>query len=274
MCIRDSYTASESIFHNYHFVTYNGFWFSYFIKCFGIELKDKYKQHVNYIALRYQENEFLDGLHRSENKKIFVVMFHYPNQLLLTNENYLYTERANRTKYGMYLKITGTEVFNRRSKRDLQCINKPEGYDNRVLGHYMKSIGCRAPYQSLHTHLPVCSTKEEIQKIGYDASTSTNTYHPNPCQSMPKIDFDHTIIDPEEDEEWFKLEVGYPKQLKIITQSKVLDVHALVGNIGGYIGLFLGKFAELMSGCEITLPIRKYVNGIFITNYVFVYLWC
>ena len=31
-----------------------------------------------------------------------------------------------------------------------------------------------------------------------------------------------------------------PQLAKIITKSRAVDVHALIGNIGGYIGLFLG----------------------------------
>ena len=32
----------------------------------------------------------------------------------------------------------------------------------------------------------------------------------------------------------------YPEYIRIITQSKDVDIHALIGNIGGYVGLFLG----------------------------------
>ena len=36
-------------------------------------------------------------------------------------------------------------------------------------------------------------------------------------------------------------QIVYPDEIKIITQSKDVDVHSLIGNIGGYLGLFLGK---------------------------------
>ena len=41
-------------------------------------------------------------------------------------------------------------------------------------------------------------------------------------------------------DDWY-LTVLYPEEVKLITQSKEVDVHALIGNIGGYIGLFLGN---------------------------------
>ena len=41
--------------------------------------------------------------------------------------------------------------------------------------------------------------------------------------------------------------VQYPEEIKIITQSKEVDVHALIGNIGGYIGLFLGNLLQYIT---------------------------
>ena len=40
---------------------------------------------------------------------------------------------------------------------------------------------------------------------------------------------------------YWSLLIRYPEEVKIITQSKEVDVHSLIGNIGGYLGLFLGK---------------------------------
>ena len=38
-----------------------------------------------------------------------------------------------------------------------------------------------------------------------------------------------------------RVEINFPERMRVITQSKEIDIHALVGNIGGYIGLFLGN---------------------------------
>ena len=38
-----------------------------------------------------------------------------------------------------------------------------------------------------------------------------------------------------------QLYVNYPDKIKVITQHKSVDAHMLIGNIGGYIGLFLGN---------------------------------
>ena len=54
--------------------------------------------------------------------------------------------------------------------------------------------------------------------------------------------------------------VQYPEQAKIITQSRAVDFNALIGNIGGYIGLFLGMILDFF---KIILGIN-HVNTILI----------
>ena len=61
-----------------------------------------------------------------------------------------------------------------------------------------------------------------------------------PCQVMPKIEFSYG-----EDHYWmnnsyFGIGISYPERVKIIVQSQAVDFHSLIGNVGGYIGLFLG----------------------------------
>ena len=40
----------------------------------------------------------------------------------------------------------------------------------------------------------------------------------------------------------WKFEIQYENNwMKVIEQSKEVDIHSLIGNIGGYVGLFLGN---------------------------------
>ena len=41
---------------------------------------------------------------------------------------------------------------------------------------------------------------------------------------------------------FYPVNFGFPENMKLIKQQKAIDAHALIGNIGGYIGLFLGKY--------------------------------
>ena len=40
---------------------------------------------------------------------------------------------------------------------------------------------------------------------------------------------------------WIFLITYHNHWMKIIEQSKEVDIHSLIGNIGGYVGLFLGN---------------------------------
>ena len=61
-----------------------------------------------------------------------------------------------------------------------------------------------------------------------------------PCESISTSIFSTDKLD-YMDNNSLALTINYPKKLKIITQSQAVDFQALVGYIGGYIGLFLGN---------------------------------
>ena len=60
------------------------------------------------------------------------------------------------------------------------------------------------------------------------------------CQRLSEIrtQVDHLFTNYDT---YWTITIEYPEEVKIITQTKDVDVHSLIGNIGGYLGLFLGK---------------------------------
>ena len=63
---------------------------------------------------------------------------------------------------------------------------------------------------------------------------------PKPCERITKMEKEmHHGKNIEYSKIWF-LKIDYPDEFKVIAQSKEVDVHSLIGNIGGYFGLFLG----------------------------------
>ena len=92
-------------------------------------------------------------------------------------------------------------------------------------------------------------TQGEMKQSMYEINIVKNKYYPIPCKGNSKIDFELTEFDIEittEDPITFQLIVGFPDQMKIIRQSQAVDINAFIGNIGGYIGLFLGNFILLI----------------------------
>ena len=67
-------------------------------------------------------------------------------------------------------------------------------------------------------------------------------YGQEPCEEMTNIVFrEKGIKTKNRYKENLKLMYVYPLSTKVVQQIKAIDFQALIGNICGYIGLFLGK---------------------------------
>ena len=79
-----------------------------------------------------------------------------------------------------------------------------------------------------------------------------------PCKLLVKVNYEVTEIDTEEtDPASFTINFNYKDdQIKVIQMVRAYDLGALVGNVGGYIGLFLG-FAiwQLPDGIKIIVKL-------------------
>ena len=67
-----------------------------------------------------------------------------------------------------------------------------------------------------------------------------NKYFAPPCLEMSNVVSSMTILS-ESNVTSPIMVISYPEKIKVITQLKSVDAHSLIGNIGGYIGLFLGN---------------------------------
>ena len=74
----------------------------------------------------------------------------------------------------------------------------------------------------------------------YDADAVKDKYHiHSPCQEATDIKYtSHQVNDGIDGTLYVK--VIYPNFVKVISEVQSIDIHTLIGSIGGYIGLFLG----------------------------------
>ena len=93
----------------------------------------------------------------------------------------------------------------------------------------------------------LCNNQRKMKESRYEFLEARKKYYPKTCQRISKIDYQvHGFIPTKKREnKLFGISVVYPEELKIITQSKAVDVHTLIGNIGGYVGLLLGSLILL-----------------------------
>lgn len=206
-----------------------------FSKCFGIEIEKGY-------ALDIQDGViilFKDDLNLLLNQVNMVqVLFNYRNQFIRPIGG-VQNVWAKKKKRAEIFQITSLDVVTRRNTKENPCLLNWKKYDECVMIQHFKTAGCRAPYHIKYKYISICSTKEEMEKA------SKNVFGLKmdaPCHEMPYIDFKYNFANgvfgrPD----GYMLYFNYPLKAKFVTNSKDVDVHSLLGNVGGYIGLFLGK---------------------------------
>ena len=231
-------------------VTYSGFTRVGLTKCYSTQISDEYIADLQFFATAYKQDVFPDGIRPS--KYGFYVSFHYRDQFLLysagKNRKYTWPKYKNKPNYMMDFLITYIEVLQRRNKRNEPCLEEPNQFDKLLLEQYDSNIGCRPPYRTTHKNLPLCSTKETMKQHALFSEHSK--YMIPPCKTMSNIQFTYEELLQDKwtnnetwmrNETWFYFTILTAAQSKIIRQEKAIDIQTLVGNAGGYIGLFLGK---------------------------------
>ena len=204
-------------------------------KCFGMEVEKGYVMDIQNGVNVFFADKF-DLLLKQAS--IVQVLFNYPNQFIRPI-GAVQNVWPNGTKRGELFQITSVDVVFRRNTQNNPCELSWEKYDELVMKRHLKTTRCRAPYQSRYNNISVCGTKEEMKKANKNLWTVKMDA---PCYEMPYIDYKHFHADSANaGADGYVLWFNYPRKAKFVTNFKDVDVHSLLGNVGGYIGLFLGK---------------------------------
>ena len=105
------------------------------------------------------------------------------------------------------------------------------------MNEHINRVGCSNPY--LIQSKPACANATKMKESRYAMNIIDFTF--NPCQGLSNADIeyiDNPYNSTKDSRLWLRIQ--YPSEIKKITQTQSVDLHSLVGNIGGYIGLFLG----------------------------------
>ena len=217
----------------------NAMGFGSFYKCFGMKVAKRYLGYVSQVILGFKTS-FDELVRKSE---MIFVRFSYPGQLtldLLVDQTLW--KNLNDIKLLSQFKMDSIDIIKRRNKRNERCLENSTDYDNFMLKQAVEKVGCKAPYHNIPNDVPICDAYEKLST--FELSTSLHEKSIQPCDEMPQVPFKFASFGEEENHGLYPLLIAYPKKMKLITQQKAIDFHALIGNIGGYIGLFLGMFEE------------------------------
>ena len=131
------------------------------------------------------------------------------------------------------------------------CTRERIGDDDLILDKILQETGCKPPHWSSRADYPVCNNKESINKTNIHPSDFANPdfLRPflQPCDQLQNVMFTTVIqgVPTEQKQSRDELTTHINLMFKSSHYKEILhirdfDIESLVGNMGGYVGLFLG----------------------------------
>ena len=232
--------ANEDVLQGLLELTYSGFHNGIFMKCFGLKSKLK---HIDELYFRFNTSIYPNGI-RPSSKLSTVIGVHLPNQFSLVGNSLKYTW-PNWDEIGTYTMIFSLQqidIIKRRNKRNDPCISDDFNFDQMIWDSHLDIVGCKPPYHSTNKKLEVCNSAEKINGAYIDLIKREKPM--KACTSASTLAFSYNEqIHNSMKSDWFGVGLEYPNQYKEIKMVQAIDIQTVIGNAGGYIGLFLGKIS-------------------------------
>ena len=195
-----------------------------------------------------------------------IIMFQYPNRVYRSRvamfgdpsrgSQWPAQREASSSNYRMKFGLSNMEVLRRRHKKGQECLDV-ENYDKAMMEDIAHNVGCRPHYWNISGVARVCNKQEEVQRFFtdfvnrfYRVQKAKNDFPP-PCLEIQRLRIDYSeenvneaysnAYTPNGNGTWF--EVLFEIQtdtFKEIKQNRAYSIQSLIGNLGGYLGIFLG----------------------------------
>ena len=235
-----------------HKEVFSGFYFNSFVKCFSLKFGLENNRYLKRIRFHYDLSKLISDwtpAWMNGTEDIYLRVYykiHYPGHFLLGDYPgyfYLYPTSIFQSVY-----IEELELLRRRNTRKKKCLRKNTRYDSTLIDKYLLEARCRVPYLLMNRNIAQCNSGERIKNgmLSYEKVKSFNI--PKSCERIAKM----MLIKRSKKKDsgystTWNFMIHYPDEFKVIMQSKEVDIHSLIGNIGGYLGLFLGDVTYINS---------------------------
>ena len=220
--------------------SFNGLIEGVFSKCFSIGISPKFGKTVKFMKIGFNQilTQVIEDMQKKGFGRYIVIFTNLRNQVSRYVNKYQEIWQALSNKnMNVAAVMASTEILRRRNKRSDPCNTNWRDYDNILMNEHIDRVGCSNPY--LGQSKAICSNATKMKASRYDLNTIRTKS--KPCQEMSNIEIQYiergTNLTANAT---FSMVIEYSSELKLITQAPSVDLHALIGNIGGYIGLFLG----------------------------------
>ena len=213
-------------------ITYSGFFNHLFLnKCFGLQMINKY---IFQRFVGFNSSIFPDG---NRPDIFFGSSIHLDGKFVLSENTRKDTWPTGKNMTTMRFNINQMEILRRRNKKHEPCMVDQLDYDEEMLKKHLEKLECRAPYQTHRKDLPICQTKRKMKEADYFFTPKMR-----PCTSLEGViyRYEETNLVYKIIQSPFWIGMKFPTSFKEIKMVKAVDIQTVIGNAGGYVGLFLG----------------------------------
>ena len=212
-------------------------------KCFGIKPEESFESKLIGINVVFHR-ELRDLLAKVGN---VYTGLNFPGHVLQDYMGNQIWDNLNKTGNSDWFQLTVVELLKRRNKPSQPCSTEWKELDDWILKQHIEDIGCRAPYMNSYKNFPICDTQEKMKQSIFNWPDATYK-HPTPCVGASNIGYRFSSISaqpPGIDPASLVISMSYTNKIKTVSQSRLVDGQALIGYIGGYVGLLLGTLKIL-----------------------------
>jgi hypothetical protein len=232
-------------------------------KCFVLDVPYIERETIDYVEVSINFTAFVFDYVAYRNPKL---LMHYPNQsmsaAILFPPLPFYSISINgflKRTLGVVVYVAHVDVLKRRNKPNKPCNTDWKHQDGLILDAFLSDLGCKPFYLQSSLELPVCTKNVEYSQFDLESRKEEKKpiHHTGPCREIQKLfhqfqfdtDFRNWTQAKKEPEKFLAVENQIPFTFKIYFQGstykliehvKAYDFQSLVGNVGGYIGMFLG----------------------------------
>ena len=216
-------------------------------RCFTIDAPYIPEQAIEYVRLSVNRSVFQSGFLTG-----FYTLISYPNQILragfTTKDNWKKKYRKSLSgKSDGYkdtifeIEVDKINVINYRDKPEDPCNSDWLNDDPKIYNHLVQDFGCRAPYLNGKENL--CIGQKNMTKLNdrlkrMHFSPSSMDIHP--CRVIRDLRYYAKIVTKDAKKNSFAISIRYPEYFAEVKHVKEITLESLLGNIGGYVGVFLG----------------------------------
>ena len=178
----------------------------------------------------------------------FGVYFHYPGQLWRDKHfrkmNWPVRTKNSSKTYYMQFEIQNIEIMQNRNKRNTPCLDGILDLDRIHFESVAKRLPCKPPYFNIGENTTACKSRKEMEQChSLMLSYNLGQYlkHP-PCRSLEKLEYNYMEFDLREaDPPFVHIDIRFiDATYREILRVRAFTIESLLGNIGGYIGIFIG----------------------------------